>query len=377
MKYYAVFTVLIVFILLLPGCKEAETSYQEGLQAYVREDYEEAEGKYRLAISQGLDEPYVHADLALACLKLEKTDEALQILNDAYASAPEDPLVLKRVGMFYDAAGDPQTALDFFERSISTPEDAMSVEDLETAGYAARIEMENKNYQEAVRIYDILISQNFYPLPHAILAGECYLKLKQLNAACQYFDMAALQQDVKPEHYIVICRLLKDFGETLEYQQYFQTGLSLCGNGQMSVGEYYADSGLFEEAIGRFDGEDTAGALIAKARCHMEHREYTEAETIFRGLLEKGDSVDRVYNQYMMLEVKREAYTEAFQLLSNVLVSDDETIAADGAWNQVVLYEKTKAYSDAFRCLQDYMAKYPSSPAVKREYAFLSRQVMN
>lgn len=358
----------------LPGCKEAEKSYASGRAAFASENYEAAFEKYRLAISQGFDEPYLYADLALACQKLGKTTEALETLNKAYAASPEDPLVLKRIGRFYEEEGDYQMALDYYEKSLSSPEDAMSVEDLETVGYAARIEAIVGNFEEAVRLYNILITQNYYPLAHDILAGECYLKMNQQNAACQYFDMVALQENVRPEHYLAICRMLKEYGGTEAYETYFAKGLSLCNaENVMSEGEYYADAGRFSEAIDRFSGADTPGALIAKAECHAAFGEYEAAEDIYRDLLEKEIEVDAVCNQYMILKVRENSFMEASQLLTNVLSSKDDAIAADGAWNQVVLYEMTGDYAKAFESLQMYLTKYPSNAAVKREYAFLSR----
>ena len=104
-----------LMLLFASSCGKEMESYNAGIAAFREENYEEAIRSLLLAVSQGMDDAFVKADLALAYEKSGQMSKALEYLNAAVQDAPSDPAVLKRIGRFYTYAGDSITALRYLE----------------------------------------------------------------------------------------------------------------------------------------------------------------------------------------------------------------------------------------------------------------------
>ncbi len=374
MKKRILILIAALLVLFASACGDSKESYNAGIAAFRGEDYEEAIHSLLQAISQGMEDPFVKADLALAYEKSGQMTKALEYLNAALKEAPEDPGVLKRIGRFYEYAGDRITALKYFAKSLRTPEGEMSEPDLETTAYAAEIEERYGNYDEAIRLYNTLITQNYMVPEHQMLAGMCYLKMRQIEAACQYFDLLAQDEGVIPEYYLIIYHALCDRGFTEEAEPYFQEGLKLCDQeGSISRGEYYADA--FRTELAEEEGLEgsTTGTMLAQASLLVEDGDLDGAEAVYTDLIQKGEDLEKVYNQYLMLKAKQGDFPAAFRLLSYVQTGSDAAAKKDADWNEVLLYELQMDYGTALTKLEAFMKAYPPTETVWREYAFLSR----
>ena len=379
MKRTGVILAVLMVILTLYGCKEPLESYNKGLTAYEEGRYSDAVSSYLLAISQGQDDGKIQADLALAYLRCGETEAAEAALEQAFSLSPEDPDVLKKVGIYCHLSGDMKQALEYYQRSVTSDIHDMSQRDLETCAYVASIEMEYQCYEEALRLYNILIEAVYYPAEHELLAGECYLGLNQIDAACQYFDMLEDRPETSPVYYLRIYKDLYAAGAYTKAEQYFEIGLLLTDaeNSPISKAAYYADAEKYETAMELFKTEETVQGQLAYARTLQESSRYEEAEEVFVKLLQNGNDTAEVYNQYLMLKIRKGEYTEAFQLLTRIKAFKDEDVLKDALFNEVVLLEDTKDYEAAYERLTAYMKKYESTPAVDREYRFLKRSRSN
>lgn len=363
-----------VLILSAASCKQEISSYNAGINAFREGDYEKAVDSLLLAVSQGMDDPFVKADLALAYEKAGQRTKALEYLNEAAQEAPEDPAVQKRIGRFYVYAGDSITALRYFSQSLRTSEESMNASDLETTAYAAGIEARYGNYDEAIRLYNILILQNYMVPEHQLLAGMCYLKLHQVEAACQYFDLVKADENTVPEYFLIMYHALCDRGFTEEAEGYFQEGLSRCDReGTVSRGEYCANAYRLELAEDEGLEGSSTGTLLANAALLRDSGDLDSAEQIYITLIQRGEALEKVYNQYMILKAKQGDFPSAFRLLSYIQAGTDESAKRDAAWNEILLYEMQYDYKEALTRMEAFIERYPVSDAAYREYQFLSR----
>ena len=355
-------------------CGKDYSSYNKGISAFRDGSYDEAVSSLLLAISQGLDDPFVKADLALAYEKSGNVTKASEYLAAAYGESPEDPDILKRVGRYYLYAGDRITAIRYFGSAVRSSESEMTLSDLETTAYAAEIEARYGNYEEAVRLYNTLILQDYMVPEHQLLAGLCYLKEHQLDAACQYFDLMCEEEAAIPEYFLIIYHALTDRGFTEEAETYFQEGLSRCdGEGTISRGEYCADAYRLTEATKEGLSGDSVGTLLAEAELLVKNNDLEGAEDIYIMLIQRGESLEKVYNQYVILKAEQGDFEGAFRLLTFIDAGRDTAAKQDAKWNEVLLYEKMYDYKTALKKLEEYMELYSLSDTVSREYAFLSR----
>ena len=200
MKKTLLFLLLSIMLIGLASCGEGRKSYHAGLQDYRDGLYEEALRHYRLALSQGENAPGIYADMAMACLALGQEEEAKEYIAKAVSMGEKDPDVMTRAGIYYELAGDAQNALFYYAQVIPSDLSSIPQERCDACGLAADIRMRNGEYEEAIRLYNGLIRTGYHTTEHIILAGLCFLKEHQFQAASQYFDLLAKRDETTPWH---------------------------------------------------------------------------------------------------------------------------------------------------------------------------------
>ena len=357
----------------LAGCSEYSKSYSDGRALYQKEQYADAIRKYRLAISQGMEDPVVYADLALALERFGEKADAKSAVETALEKGPDSPEVLKKAGLFYLMRAQDATALDLLKKSLTSEEEKLSEADLETMGYIADIYRRAGVYQEAVRIYNLLITQGYCTLEHEILAGQCYLNISQNMAACQYFEMAAANKRVTPKHYAAMVLMLDEAGDAVDAERFYEAGLKLIAeSGGMSEGAFAWSCGRMKDADTYLAESDDEETVLIRAEELRKRGLYEEAERLFENLIMRGGDGGNVYNAYLMLKTEEGDYTAAKQLLTKVLSSDDVFVRADGEWNEIMLLERMQDYDGALEKLRAYASRHYLNETERKELRFLS-----
>jgi len=367
---------LLTCLLFFASCGEAETSYQKGISLFQAGDYEGAGDAFRLSLSQGKKDAVLYADLALATAKAGDNDTADDYLSIALEKAPEASAVLKRAGLLYMAEGRDDEALTYLNRSLTTPEDAMSVPDLETCAFAAEIEARNGCFDEAIRLYDLLINQGYYPMEHQYLAGIAYMNLEQTAAANQYFELCFAHSDVPAEYYLTVYNAFYSAGEYTRAENWFNEGLKLfegasADSSGMTPAAYYEGAGKSAEAMALFTEETSAAGLLAYAKSLISCGEYTLAEEAIQSALALGHPLPDLYFTYYTLMILKGRFTDAKRLLTEVRASGESRLSEAADWNEIIMTERQREYSEALLLLENYRKTYPADRASEKEYAFL------
>ncbi|MBR4767813.1 MAG: tetratricopeptide repeat protein, partial [Lachnospiraceae bacterium] len=178
----------------VPGCAkvsdESGKSYRAALEKYDAGFYDEAVALFLRAESQGDRTAWLKADLALAYLKSGDMKKAEETLLKALSEANGEKAVFYRAGLYYREKGDFESAETYLRSSLPDDPEKVKPEELPAYGYLAEAKMMLGKSDEAISIFKILIQNDYHPTEHKLLIGECYLKAKQVSAACTYFDWA-------------------------------------------------------------------------------------------------------------------------------------------------------------------------------------------
>ena len=375
LKKAAAAVLCLLALLFAASCNEAGKSYSEGLLLMQEGRYEDAIRKYQTALSQGMKEPVIYADLAAAYEKAGESFEADKAIEQAVTLGAEDSAALKKAGIFYLMRAQDATALRTFQSSLRSEESDLNEADRETMGYIADIYFRAGVYEEALRIYNLLITQGYFTLEHEILAGKCYLGLRQNQAACQYFEMAEQNPRMTARHYVAVCRALQEAGDPTDAEIYYARGIAFIEEkGGMGKGAFAYACKKEQEAAALIAEESDEETLLIRASELVKSCDYEAAQRIYEELIRTGQDGGNVYNAYMMLKVEEGDYTAARQLLQKVLSAEDWRIRSDGEWNEVILYERMHDYSSALRCLREYASKHYLEGEERRELLFLTAE---
>lgn len=97
--------------------------FAEGAAAYEKGDAAAAAASFEAALAKAPDVPEVRINLALAYLRLKRTEDAIAQLEKAAALAPDNPRVLFQLGGAYVDARQNDRAIDAFTRGLARQAD--------------------------------------------------------------------------------------------------------------------------------------------------------------------------------------------------------------------------------------------------------------
>ena len=375
-KWALVAAVFVLGATVLTGCKEeTDKSYEQAMEYTLKGRYEEAIELFKRAISQGETDPVIYGDMGIAYLRMGDTENALKQMEYALTLDPNHKGVLKRTGIFYMETGDTDVALSYFLKALPADKNYTDA-DRETLGYIGEIRMMREEWQQAVDCYNPLIEGNYHVAEHEIAAGECYVKMNQIKAATQYFDMVKDEKDISPRHFIYIYKCLMEADQIDLAAEYFEYGKTLCGAPpmkEMTEGEYYVRAGLINVAREKLETEDSVGARLATAWLHLQDGDFTAAEAIYRQLLTEKVDMPEVATEYMAVCVLRNEYDNAKILISKIYEYKDPGVMETALWNEIMMYERMGDFTTALEKLEAYKKGYGEDEAVSREVRFLER----
>jgi len=368
---------VILSVLSLASCKAiGKSSYEHGLTEYQNGAYADACNSYKTAISQGYKNEYVYADLAIALYEIGAEDESKEYLEKALESDNKTILFSKKIGVYYYMANDTDNSILYLNQAIEADSTGKNPDALEAYGIAAAIEMNHECYDEAVRLYNYLIEHDDHILEHTLLGGICYLHLYQFSAAQAYFDLLLDNPDMTPYHYLEIyntCVSLKGYEDA---KKYFNRGLELIQSGSypMTVSEYYAAAGAYEEAKKSAKNSQEEGDLLALSQAYLAENNFEEANKTIELLFSKNPNSEEGYLLYFISLIQNGQYEDAKQAYQKLLTFEDSVYDEDVAWNEVILFEKMRDYSAAYEKLKNYMILYHVDDAVRKEMYYLMEQ---
>ena len=368
---------LLILILILPvlsGCGESDRTHAEGIALFEEGKYKEAMEKYRLSLSQGEEGGEIYADMAIASVKLADYSDAAAFIETALSFENTQMLQMK-AGYYYGLLGEYEKAEECYQESMKTASGKRKKKAyFEAEALLSELYMEQGKYEEAVTGFNELLSEGYYPLEHGILAGACYVKMRQFKAASAYFDQAAEDRKCLPEHYIYIVGVLEEEESFDLADAYFEKGLSVCGKKEnMSVFEYCMLSGRTEEALLQIPDDLAPEEGILLGEYLTEKGDYEAAEAVYQRLLTANEMRAEIYVSYMKLKILEGETDIALQLYSECALSGSDEVLSEGIWNEVILYENQGDYEKAYALLADHSASHVMSERETREYVFLSR----
>jgi hypothetical protein len=101
-----------------PPRSRAFELYREGYDLYQKRSYDEAERKFREAMSAGRDEADCYNMLAYVHAGRQQFDEALATAEKALSYAPESGTILDTVGEMHELRGEFERAVIYYQRAL-------------------------------------------------------------------------------------------------------------------------------------------------------------------------------------------------------------------------------------------------------------------
>ncbi len=218
------------------------------------------------------------------------------------------------------------------------------------------------NYEEAIAVFEEAIEKSDG------LVGEFEIDVLKYRAEAEYkagdYDASAYTYDVlcqvdeeRPEYRIRSCMLNSKAGAVEKALEDYDKVQAMKSEKQ------YQDT---PEAFSEF-----SDAILSLGQAFIEAERYDEAVALCEEQTAVGGGSGELYNQLGLALMNLGQYDQALEYLERGIRSGDEAVMQKLLYNQAAVYEKKLDFASALTVLEDYAARYGTTPEIEKELAFL------
>lgn len=331
---------------LLCGCGQKDVQLTDrGMEALMQQDYKGAIANFEQAI-------------------LAKED-----LEENYRGA----------GLAYMGIGDYEAAVDAFDKALSYA--GMFPGDLEydINYYMAIAYYKMEEYDAAISIYDAIIDMRPKDTNAYFLRGSMKLYLQDVDAAILDFDQAVGMDSKNYSVYLDVYDCLKEHGYDAQAQGYLDQILladsqefSEYDKGRLAYynGEYQKACNYLEHV--RQQGEADEKLIVLLGECYKLQGFYEYAAVVYDAYVSESPDPE-IYNQMGLCYVEQGNYAAALSAFQRgIEIKENNTCLQTLKLNEIACYEYMYEFDMAAQKMQEYLAVYPSTEELEKEYAFLT-----
>lgn len=344
---YIVISLNILMLIGLTGCGKSSTDAKlaQGMDDIISQEYDAALVLFNEAYSEGADAEQVYRGIGLAYMGKEEYGKAITAFKTA----------LEAAGMF---PGDMEYDINY---------------------YMAVSYFHLGEFNQAVEIYDGIIGLRPKDIDAYFLRGTMKLYMGDAEGAMEDFDKTVSFQKNNYSMYLDVYACMTERGyaaEAIKYLDVVMTAdtadISDYDKGRLCYyqGDYVQGCNYLERARKNADDDKTIIELLSD--CYKQTGQYEYAAVIYNTYLTSHDDPD-MYNQLGICYMQQGDYNAALSAFqSGIDVKENNTCMQSLLLNEVACYEYLLDFPSAQAKLEDYMAIYPLTDDLKREYAFLT-----
>ncbi len=341
--------VLLLLTGILGGCQnegnEEQSHTAQGMDAVVRMDYVTAMEQFDLALLSGEEAEQVYRGMGLCYMGQGEYAKAVTAFRNA----------LSYGGMF---PGDLEYDINY---------------------YMAICYYKMGSYDEAIAVYDAIVELLPKEQEAYFLRGTMKLYLDDVEGAVADFDRATELDRNNYGLYLDAYECMLQHGYEDQAQSYLDvvlvadsSDISDYDKGRLCYfqGEYAQACNYLERA--RSDGKADAEMISLLGECYKLEGQYEYAAVVYGGYVETNPDPE-IYNKMGLCYVEQGDYASAlaaFQAGSAIL--ENNTCMQTLLLNEIACYEYLYDFASAEEKLAAYLAIYPSTPELEKEYAFLT-----
>ncbi len=305
--------------------------------------------------------------------------EAQQLFQEAISDGEQAFLAYRGLGIADMGAGDYESAIAAFQSALASARSRMPENTEDVQLYLATAEYRMQDYSEVILTCTDLLDASENGNPDAyFLRGSAYLEEDQTEEAAADFDAAIA---LSPEDYDLYLNIYDSYEKvnlSAIGAAYLQNALELKG---MDT-EYYYNQGRVYYYLGNYtmaqetligpveEGYEPAMFLIG--RVYLAQGDSVHALDVYEQIQEQFGVNAECCNGLAMCAIQEGEYDTALSYISQGLELDETEGKQELYFNEIVAYEKKLDFATAKAKAENYVEKYPSDDAGKREWEFLS-----
>uniref|UniRef100_UPI004056CCEF tetratricopeptide repeat protein n=1 Tax=Acetatifactor sp. TaxID=1872090 RepID=UPI004056CCEF len=301
---------------------------------------------------------------------------ALAEFDEAAALAENERLIARGRGIAYMGITDYEQAVNYFKEALAGSNGLIEPIDFDVNYYLAAAYTKNGQFVEAKEVYDAILALRSNEKDAYFLRGCVTLELADYESAKADFDKVVEMDKKNYDRLIEIYQVLEKYGYKEIGLAYLQAALD-AGESQMKaydkgriyyyMGEYQKAYIALEEA--REDGNADSFLYLGKA--YEATGDYNYASSVYSSYLTNDSQNAAVYNQLGLCEMVKKDYRKALEAFQAGMQIEGNEIMQALSFNEIVAYEYLGEFEKAAVLLESYLKSYPDDEKARREYEFL------
>ena len=323
----------------------------------------------------------VHTEAASAAIEALDYDKAVEEAETAVVTGEDARGAYRLMGIAYLRSARYTEAADAFRTALSRSDGIPTGMDYDMNLYLAECHRRLGAYEEAVRVYDHMLTLRPSDAETLYERGEAKLKLNLLTEATADFDEAVRLQNRDMDLRIRIYRAYEEAGYAEAGRAVLQDALNSFG-GAMSYYEkgktaYYLGNNAeaqseLEKALTASRGEERAQVVLMLGLTGERQGDYGYAINVYSSFLESEGAQAEVLNRRGICYMELRDYSAAIADFEAGLALQDAEAHRVLLRNEITAYEHLGDFAKAREKMAAYMARYPDDEEAARENAFLS-----
>lgn len=346
MKKTLCFTGILFLLIFASGCakdsQKAEELMLKGREQFEAGDANAAVAAFNESLEYTDDQKEIFRDLGIAYMELEKYPEAI----------------------------------DNFVKALHSNNGFVEKTDYDINYYLAKAYFLNQSYEDAISVYDALLTVKPKLTDIYYDRATAYLKVGNPEKALEDFDSYTSKSSSGTDDVIKIYFAMKDCGYDKEAKEYLTQALenapgstSDYDNGRMCYYlEDYSNARVYLEKAKDMSNPDT---ILMLGRTYEAIKDFNYAANLYNTYLSARGNNAGVYNQLGKCRIAMQDYSAALLAFESGLNLDDETFNRTLLYNEALTYEYMLDFKNAREKMSEYVALYPRDTQAQREMEFL------
>lgn len=309
----------------------------------------------------------------------QEYDAALSMFDQAYKEGADAEQVFRGKGLAYMGKEDYQRAISSFEEALENAGLFPGDMEYDINYYMAVCYLHLGDYSKAVSVYDNIVAMRPKDAQAYFLRGNMKLYMGDAEGAIEDFDKTVSFQKNNYSMYLDVYSCMTERGYAAEAMKYLDvvmttdnTDISDYDKGRLCYYQQDYVQGINYLERARKNADNDKEIIMLLSECYKQTGQYEYAAVVYNTYLTTHEDPD-MYNQLGMCYFQQKDYGSALSAFqTGISIKENNTCMQSLLLNEVACYEYMLDFSSAQAKLEEYLAVYPVTDDLKREYAFLT-----
>lgn len=303
-------------------------------------------------------------------------EEALAMFEEALADGEDARDIYRGEGIAYIGLCRYEDAVTCLEQALSLSSGIIENMDYDINYYLATAYYKSGNPDEAVKIYDTILSLRPNDVDAKYLRGVIYSEKNMLDEAMQSFNEVI---NANPDNYdriIQIYVILADNGYKEVGQTYLKNAME-NGTKQMSnyekgqISFYLEDYESAKTYLEKAREEEGYEAVLLLGKTYETLGDNNYAVSVYSSYANGSEGSAEILNEMGLCKLAMNDYQGALSAFQEAMNIADNSITQTLKYNEIVAYEYLGNFETARNLMSSYVRNYPDDENAAREYVFL------